>query len=221
MEGLIDANAGKFSTKAKKLLSKLKNQETNPIYTKLNIEDISDKLAEFQLLDIAIKDGCLLACDYAFEDLKKSLKLKPLKIANYEGFWYLLAIDTKDERLKKYYLKSISAIQISDETFHHDKALDTKLENALSVWFDEKVTPFEVKLSIAAKIAKYFQRKPLCQSQKILSTHEDGSLELSIMITHEMEIIPLVKYWIPYVKVISPVSIKEEIEEDLRLYLGK
>ena len=220
MEGLIDANAGKFSTKAKKLLSKLKNQETNPIYTKLNIEDISDKLAEFQLLDIAIKDGCLLACDYAFEDLKKSLKLKPLKIANYEGFWYLLAIDTKDERLKKYYLKSISTIQISDETFHHDKALDTKLENALSVWFDEKVTPFEVKLSIAAKIAKYFQRKPLSKSQKILNTHEDGSLELSIMITHEMEIIPLVKYWMPYVKVISPVSIKEAIEEDFRLYLG-
>ncbi len=219
LEGFIESNRGKFSTKAKNLLSKLKNQEINPIYTKLNMEDFSEKLTDFQLLDIAIKNRQMIFCNYTFEGLKKSLKLKPLKIANYEGFWYLLAIDTKCEKLKKYYLKNISDIKISSESFEYDRSLDIKLENALSIWFDESAEPFEVRLFVSAKVAKYFKRKPISKSQKIEAIHEDGSLEISVMITHKMEIIPLVKYWIPHVKLISPSNIQEEIEEDLQLYL--
>ena len=67
MEGIIDRSSGTFSTKAKKLLSKIKNETFNPIYAKLDIEDISDKLKEIQLLESAIKNKQRITCHYAFE----------------------------------------------------------------------------------------------------------------------------------------------------------
>lgn len=35
-----------------------------------------------------------------------------------------------------------------------------------------------------------------------------------------MEIEELIKKWIPYIKVIEPLSLKEKIENDLRSYLN-
>jgi predicted DNA-binding transcriptional regulator YafY len=76
-----------------------------------------------------------------------------------------------------------------------------------------------VTLHIAKEIAKYFQRKPISKSQKVESLQQDGSMEVSVEITNDMEIIPLVKYWIPYIKVLAPLSVKEAIEKDLEDYL--
>ncbi|MEA3553878.1 MAG: HTH domain-containing protein [Campylobacterota bacterium] len=56
IEKITENIGGKFATKSNKLLSKIKNKEYNPIYTKLNIEDIGNKLKEIQLLEGAIKE---------------------------------------------------------------------------------------------------------------------------------------------------------------------
>ncbi len=220
MEGLIDGSSGAFSDKAKKLLSKIKNNEYNPIYTKLDLEDISDKLLEIQQLESAIKNKNHISCSYSFDSFSKVIDLKPLKIANYEGFWYLIALDSRNDVLKKYYLKNITSINTLQETFTTDEKLDTLLDNALSIWFDKDKKPFEVKLLIGADIAKYFKRKPISKTQTIESIFEDGSMEIIIKITHEMEIIPLVKYWIPHVRVKEPTWIKEIIDSDLKVYLS-
>ncbi len=46
-------------------------------------------------------------------------------------------------------------------------------------------------------------------------------MEFSITITHEMEILPIIKYWIPHIFVIEPKWIKEIIQEDLEFYTKK
>ena len=221
LDGLVSGSGGKFSTHAKNLLAKLKNQEYNPIYTKLDLEDISDKLNEIQQLESAIKTKTIITCRYDFESYKKSLELKPLKIVNYEGFWYLLAQDYRNDILKKYYLKNISNIKTLDKNFKLKSTLDEKLDNSLSIWFDEKKEPFEVKLSIGKIVAKYFKRKPISKTQTIDSIYSDGSMDITIKITSDKEIIPIVKYWIPHVKVLEPTWIQEKIENDLKRFLGK
>ncbi len=219
LEGLVDGSHGVFASKAKKLLSKIKNDEHNPIYTKLDLEDISDKLKEVQLLESAIKSKSILSCLYKMGRDKKKLDLKPLKIANYEGFWYLIALDSRNDKLKKYYLKNISKIEVSKESFVCSTKLDDTLDNALSIWFDKDKEPFEVKLLVSSVIAKYFRRKPISKTQIIESVFEDGSMEIVVKITHEMEIIPLVKYWIPHVKVLEPLWIKDKMKNDIKVYL--
>ena len=48
---------------------------------------------------------------------------------------------------------------------------------------------------------------------------ENGSLMVSYEITQEIEIEELVKKWLPYVKVIEPLSLKKKLEDELKRYL--
>jgi predicted DNA-binding transcriptional regulator YafY len=44
-------------------------------------------------------------------------------------------------------------------------------------------------------------------------------LIVSYQVTQELEIEELIKRWLPYVRVIKPLSLKDRIEEELRGYL--
>jgi len=215
MEKLMEGAGRQFSKKANTLLSKIKNKTFNPIYTKLDMEDIGDKLKEVQALETAITNKKKIKCQY----YNKERLLEPMKIVNYEGFWYLLAIDGYEDILKKYYLKDIHQIDILNATFENTEKLDNLLDNSISIWFNVDEEPYRVMLQIARKVAKYFERKPISKTQRVESLCNDGSMVISVEITTDMEIIPLVKYWIPYIKVLSPTRIQEAIERDLEGYL--
>jgi len=81
------------------------------------------------------------------------------------------------------------------------------------------VEPYRVKLAISKETAKYFKRKPISPSQQIESLYDDGSMEVSVEITHDMEIIPFVKHWMPHIRVVEPVRIAEAIDKDIKTYL--
>lgn len=217
IEKITEGIGGKFASKSHKLLSKIKNQDFNPIYAKLNIEDISDKFGEIQVIEGAIKVKKEIECSYDDErhDIFK-VTLQPLKIVNFEGFWYLVAL--QEDVLKKYYLKNISNVKATDTAFSTDAKLENLLDNSISVWFQKDVEPFEVKIFANKIAAKYFQRRPL-PTQSIESLHQDGTMEFVIKITHEMEILPIIKYWLPHMRVIEPAWIQEMIDEDLKGYL--
>ena len=221
MEKLVEGAGRSFSMKAERLLSKIKNQSFNPFYAKLDMEDIGDKLQEVQQLESAIRNKEQIGCLYHFESFSKTIDLKPLKIANYEGFWYLIALDARNDTLKKYYLKNISQIYGKKEVFETDTKLDDLLEQSLSVWFEQGVEPYRVVLDISADIAKYFRRKPLSKTQRTEEMHEDGSMRISVEITNDMEIIPFVKYWMPHIGVVEPKRIEDAIAEDLEKYLAR
>lgn len=218
IEKLTEGIGTKFYSKAKKLLAKIKNEDNNPIYAKLNIEDISDKLKEIQLLETAIKDKKIIECVYDFEDYRKELAIKPLKIVNFEGFWYLIALDARNDVLKKYYLKNISSINILNENFSISSKLDQLLDESISVWFDENEEPFEVKLNVASEVAKYFKRRPISKNQIIESIYDDGSMDIVVKVTHEMEILPIVKYWLPHLRILEPQATRDNLRNELKEY---
>lgn len=210
----------KFHSKAKSLLSKLKNEDFNPIYAKLNIEDITDNLKEIQLLESAIKEKNLVGCIYDFEEYKHDITIKPLKIVNFEGFWYLIALDGRNDILKKYYLKGIASIKLKEDIFKVSSKLDKLLDESLSIWFDADTEPFEVKVNISKTVSKYFKRRPISKNQVVESVYEDGSMDVIVKITDEMEIKPLIKYWVPYLRVVEPQWIQDMIDKELKGYLG-
>lgn len=221
MEKLIEGAGQKFSMKAERLLSKIKNQSVNPFYAKLDMEDIGDKLKEVQQLESAIKSKQQIQCVYDFGDFSKTLDLKPLKIANYEGFWYLIALDARNDVLKKYYLKNIKQITLKEKTFYTDTTLDNLLENSISVWFEQDGEPYRVVVEFSEDVAKYFKRKPISKTQRTEEVREDGSMVVSVEITNDMEIIPFVKYWIPHIRVLEPERIRKAIRNDLAAYMNR
>jgi predicted DNA-binding transcriptional regulator YafY len=219
LENMANSLGNRFSNKAKSLLSKIKNEDFNPIYTKLNMEDISDNLNLIMQLENAIKNKKIIHCIYDFVTSKKEIDIKPLKIANYEGFWYLLALDARNDILKKYHIKSISNIKITDKSFNISQKLDELLENSINIWFDATNEAYEVQLYLDSIAAKILQRKPISKTQKTIKKYENGDLEISIKITHEMEILPIVKYWIPHIKIVSPIWLAEKLNDDVKKIL--
>ena len=217
MEKMAENIGGKFATTSNKLLARMKNTNFNPIYTKLNIENISDRFEDIVLIEKAIENKTELLCSYENErEGAFRTNIQPLKIVNYEGFWYLVAL--KDERVEKYYLKTLSHVENTSVTFSVEENIETLLENSINIWFKSDVEPFEVKLYADEVATKYFKRRAL-PTQVVETLNEDGTMEFTVTITDEMEIMPLVKYWLPHLRVLEPLWIAEMIDEDLENYL--
>ena len=219
MQKMTESIGGKFATTSHKLLLKIKNDTFNPIYTKLNIEDISDRFSEIQIIEKAIKEKVELECSY--ENDREGVfraTIQPLKIVNYEGFWYLVAL--RDENVEKYYLKTLSNIKITSKTFEMDEEIEGVLQNSINIWFKADIEPFEVKIYADKVATKYFRRRAL-PTQSIEALNQDGTMVFVVKITDEMEIIPIVKYWLPHLRVIEPTWIHEMIVENLEEYLYK
>ncbi|MDZ7818025.1 MAG: WYL domain-containing protein [Aliarcobacter sp.] len=145
--------------------------------------------------------------------------VKPLKLAFFDGFWYLLALHIKNEKetFKKYHLKTIKNIQTLENNFDIPQIVEDRLKYTNSIWFnlDEQ---FVVRLFVDKSIRKYFERKPL-RDQTIMGEDKDGSIEIGINITNEMEIIPLILWYIPYIKVLEPQWLADMVKEKVQGYL--
>ena len=207
-----------FSAKAKNILSKIHNESENPIFAKNSMEDISTHLEEIQTLTEAIETKYSITCVYAKDRAKvRERTIKPLKIVTFDGFWYLVGLNENDE-IRKYYLKNITKIIITDTVFQSTTKIDTMLKDAVSIWFDAEKEPFKVQLKADAEIAKYFKRKPL-PTQKIEEECDDGSIVISLVVTNETEVMQLVKCRLPHLHIIEPLWIKESIQNDIRNFL--
>ncbi len=219
LEKLTEGLGSIYSSKAKKLLSNIKNENYNPIYARLNIEDISSNIGDFALLEKIIEDKVETICNYAFTDYTRKLTLKPLKIVNFEGIWYIVALDARNDKLKKYHLKSLSDIQVESKIFSTSKELEKNLENSVNIWFDDTKEPFEVILWLDKEATKTLKRVPISKSQRVISEYKDGSCDISLIITDAREITSIIKYWIPRIKVVSPESIKKKVMNDIQKYI--
>jgi len=219
IEKMTESVGGSFALKSKKLLAKIKNEDFNPIYTKLNIEDITDRFQDIKIIEQAIKEKKEIQCSYENErEGKFRANIQPLKIANFEGYWYLVGM--RDENLEKYYIKTLSNITPTNISFIPDGELEQLLKNSISIWFQANIEPFEVRIYADKTAAKYFKRRPL-PTQKMFTTDADGSMEFSVTITYEMEIIPIIKYWMPHLKVLEPKWLDDKIDEDIQKYLAR
>ena len=218
--GILDEmakGAGKvFYSKAHSLLSQVTQQLEHPIFANVNSEFLEEKnMILFEQMEKAIKQKVEIIFDYE----KYQFHVKPLKLAFFDGFWYLLALHIKDnkETFKKYHLKTIKNIQIQENTFEIPEIIEERLRYANSVWFnlDEQ---FPVKLFVDKNIRKYFERKPL-RGQSITGEDKDGSIQIEIKITNEMEIIPLIFWYIPYIKVLEPQWLADMVKERVENYV--
>ena len=217
LENIAKSIGAGFGAKAKHLFSKLQNHSQNPIYSKTIIEDISQSLAIFQAVEKAINENKIVTFNY-----KKSLRrVKPYKIVSFEGYWYLYCEDCTGEKLKTFYFKDILHVKISDETFEANTKAYKTLERSINAWFNPNEEAFEVTLHASQKILKYFERRPLSMTQRVIKLYKDGSADIVILATSETEILHEVKKWIPDLIILSPKSFALQALEDAQLFLEK
>ncbi|MEA3521883.1 MAG: WYL domain-containing transcriptional regulator [Campylobacterota bacterium] len=198
-----------FGKSAKSLFDKLQNSHTSPLYSRTVIEDISDSIDIFRQLEEAIAGLRIVTFSYN----KKLRHVKPLRIVSFQGYWYLFGEELLQSALKTFYFKSIGSLTVTNESFEmRDDAIRT-LDRAINVWFQPDSEPFEVILKASPDIAKYFTRRPLSSTQKILNTYDDGTIEMSVTVTSDNEILHEVKQWMPELTILYPKELALKAKE--------
>ena len=154
----------------------------------------------------------------------KNLKMiKPLKIVFAEGNWYLAAI-TKNYQVnygfKFFRINFITDFKLHAQTFQREIEAQNFIENFQSLFQNYKTPNYEVTLCIDSVVSRYFKVKKHLKSQKIIKTEPNGDIVITYQINNDMEILPMIKKWLPHIKVISPKSLDDKIKDDLRHYLS-
>jgi predicted DNA-binding transcriptional regulator YafY len=219
LESMVRDIGVDFYKKAHPLLERLQRQIKTPFYTRLDVEDIGGKFDIVLSLEKAIekkREVSLSYTPYGDKNPKQYTSVRPIKVIVYEGFWYLLA--QHNDQTKKFYLKSIQTCELTNAIFKHDPKVLERLENSINVWFSTDKEPYEVRLWVGPNVVTYFERKPISRNQKLYK-QRDGSAELVLKVTDDEEIYPLLKYWIPHLRVIEPIRIQEHYENLMRGYL--
>jgi len=163
--------------------------------------------------------------DVTLTEIKpKNLEMvKPIKIVFAEGNWYLASI-TKNYKtnygFKFLRINFITDLKLHSQTFQREIEAQKFIEDFQSLFQNYKSTNYEVTLRIDAKVSRYFKVKKHLKSQKIIETKQNGDIIVTYQINNEMEIVPMIKKWIPHIRVLSPKTLDDRIKDEIRQYMS-
>jgi len=121
-------------------------------------------------------------------------------------------------------VSKIRSIVKSTNTFKYNQNMLDFLEEIQTPFsrYSEnfKETMVKVKVEIDKSKASFFEIKKHLKSQKIIERKENGNIIVSFRVTQELELEELIKKWIPYIKVLEPLSLDKKITNDIKQYLN-
>ena len=134
------------------------------------------------------------------------------------GFWYLLAYDLEDEKIKTFYIKSITDLTVLNESYLSEQemqALSDKTSSITSPWFtlNEK----KVLLRVTDDAMLYLKR----QNNSKLKVVEENSSELLIEMSYynDIEVLTFVKRWLPFITIEDDETLKQKLQNILETSL--
>ena len=145
--------------------------------------------------------------------------VEPYRLIHHHGSWYLAAV--RKGKLLTYRVSRITRSYQQHElsTFKPNPDILKQLEDEDSIWFGREKS--EVILKVHADVVLHFMQRQLFPEQELVKTLEDGGILVSSKISHAMQLLPLIRYWIPHVEIISPESLQDELETGLKWYLER
>jgi predicted DNA-binding transcriptional regulator YafY len=213
--------------KADKSIIESKVNDLKKIYEFKNkpFENKPNDFELFKKLESAVYHQKHIIIDYEVLGKIEKIEVKPYKIVFMnENFYLACEVNHTDYSFSPFRISKIHSVFDTTKTFHKDFDIE---EFILSIQtpFSKYTKNFrqnliDVILEVDSLKTGYFRAKKYLSSQKILETKENGNLLIKFTVTQELELEELIKKWIPYVKVIEPVSLKDKINSILIKYLN-
>lgn len=210
-----------FNAFLKKILS---NDPCSPYY--LKIYDGIKLKAEYPFADVltrGIKENLkvnILYISVKDKGKQKEYMCDPLKIIFYEGFWYLLARCGRETVLRKFRLDRILSAKPTEDYFATPENLKRILDESINIWFEGERDK-KVVLEVSSEVAEFFTNRKYFPKQNIVKERKNGNLVMESYVSDDMEIIPIVLSWIPWIEVVSPKSLSDKIRKRISAYLRK
>lgn len=176
-------------------------------------EDLRTQSPLFAQLQTAIEQR--RECQFTYKS--KPRHAQPYRLIHKNGVWYLAA--EEGGRLKNFSVALIEAMQVDEDScFAPKPAHQNYINTKDDVWFTEGTT--EVLLRVAPAIAHYFTRRQQLPQQQHRAD-ADGSLLVTTHINHINQLLPVVRYWLPNVRIVRPQEWHEALIEGLRQALAQ
>ncbi len=163
--------------------------------------------------EIAIKEKRNVS--FIYKD--KSRVVAPYLMVYSHGSWYLVAIS--EGILKTFSFARIKFVCVQKEHFVFELSLLEQIKEQNSIWLGDST--FTATLEISKDIAFYFERKALLPKQEIIEKNSDGSLIITTSAWSYNQIAPVVQYWIPNIRVLSPSELDTFITKNLTSWIEK
>lgn len=152
------------------------------------------------------------------DGVSKEVAAHPYKIANFQSFWYLIAYDLVDKKIKTYHLNSISRLRSLYENFIPDKYEETEkiCSNIDSAYYKKEL--YSTKLQLIND-AKLYLLRHLPKNMELLK-EEDNKAVVKYFYRHENELLGIVKKWLPDIQIIDNEELSKKLSTILYQYLG-
>ncbi len=203
-----------FPSLTKQFLAEIITDKINKAFLVSNsgFEDIEKKQEIFYNLTSAICDQKII--NFFYND--KARVIKPYKLINTNGIWYLNA--TENEDIKTYTFSKIKSLKVTDEKFIQNINILKEIERN-EINFLSSITK-EVHLEIDNSAKEYFLRKKVLSNMKIIDQTNEYFI-VSTNVAFDDEILNIVKQWIPYIRIVSPLELQNKLQDTLKNYLLK
>ena len=180
-------------------------------------EDVREHRAMFVALEQAIVQKHTVQFRYCKTngDTRVRIAVEPYKLINQKGIWYLAAWD--DGKLKSFAISRIEALLVDAETFVPRKQVDKELADSDGIWLG--TARHRVLIQVSSQVATFFQRRNLVPNQVIEKETAGGGILVASTVVHIDEILPIIRYWIPHVRVLEPPHYQQILEQGLADYL--
>lgn len=179
-------------------------------------EPVQHRKNEFNQLRQAIENHQIIHFTYQKpKEPASDRTLEPYVLLNKNGVWYLIGLENGKE--KTFCFSQISFIRVSQERFEVDSYFLQEIKQSDSISHGNQLP--EVVIKVSAESARYFKRRALLPNQEIIREIDNGELLISCKNIHEMEIMPIVQYWIPNLTIVSPNELQEKLLSKLKDYL--
>ena len=197
-------------------LRELLDSRAHQIYSAkgYSFEDASQFKELFKVLGKAIQEQRQIGFLYKGE----SRLVQPYRLIHHHGSWYLAAV--RKDQLRTYRISHIQLMHATHEypQFIPDQDIVKVVEDDDSIWFGQDKQ--EIILSIDSQVAFYFKQRSILPEQQIVRELEDGGLLVSSKINHDMQLLPLIRFWIPHLKIVNPGRLQNEMEKGLKEYIS-
>jgi predicted DNA-binding transcriptional regulator YafY len=145
----------------------------------------------------------------------KSRRIEPYRLVHNKGIWYLAA--TESSKLKSFALGRITDLRIQDQTFEAAPHIYAQIEDDDDIWFGQD--RIDVRVHVSASNAHYFLRRNVLPHQRVIEQRDDGQLLLACVVSHHNQLLPIVRYWIPHIRILEPAWLQQKLRDELTDYL--